>query len=145
MNKVPRESRKKQEVDVSRFKPLVEEALKAFGTHPTYAEQMSRQAVTIVRKRAVWSARTRVNKAMKSSKAECEKLNFVCEVENPCGTGACPFASTELADLNIVAPGKCARPKNSNQGPYDPDEVVRYLHAQRPSALARPQEEDEEG
>lgn len=51
--------RKKQEVDVSRFAPLVEEALKAFATRFIYAEAMLNRADATQRKRdahAAWRA-----------------------------------------------------------------------------------------
>jgi hypothetical protein len=44
-------------VDVSRFHPVVEQAMNAFQADVSYAVHMARAAVTIVRKREVWQAR----------------------------------------------------------------------------------------
>lgn len=137
-----RESRKKQEVDVTRFQPLIEEAMKAFGAHVAYAEAMSRAAVTIERKRAVWKIRTNVAKAEAAARVECEKRKFVCEVRNPCGTGKCRFAPDDLAEIELEAKGKTSRPSNSVRDPYDSEVVVRYIHKQRPSSLQRPNEDE---
>lgn len=141
-DRVPRESRKKQEIDVSRFAPLVAEALKAFGTHVAYAEAMSRAAVTIERKRAVWKTRTNVAKAEETARKKCEKRKFICEVDNPCGTGRCRFAPADLAGIELTASGKKARPANSVKGPYDSEVVVRFIQDQRPSSLVRPRDDE---
>lgn len=44
-------------VDVTAFRPVVEQALDAFQADVSYAVHMARAAVTIVRKREVWQAR----------------------------------------------------------------------------------------
>lgn len=44
-------------VDVSSFRPQIDQAMEAFQADVSYAVQMARAAVTIVRKREVWQAR----------------------------------------------------------------------------------------
>lgn len=44
-------------VDVAAFRPHIDQAMEAFQSDVSYAVQMARAAVTIVRKREVWQAR----------------------------------------------------------------------------------------
>jgi hypothetical protein len=44
-------------VDVTVFRPIIEQALDAFQADVTYAVHMARAAVTIARKREIWQAR----------------------------------------------------------------------------------------
>jgi hypothetical protein len=44
-------------VDVSHFRPVVDQAMTAFQSDVSYAVHMARAAMTIVRKREVWQAR----------------------------------------------------------------------------------------
>ncbi len=44
-------------VDVSTFRPQIDQAMAAFQADVSYAVSMARAAVTIVRKREVWQAR----------------------------------------------------------------------------------------
>lgn len=43
--------------DIGRFTTTIDQALEAFQSDVSYAVQMARAAVTIVRKREVWQAR----------------------------------------------------------------------------------------
>lgn len=44
-------------VDVTAFRPTIEQAMEAFQNDVSYAVCMARAAVTIVKKREVWQAR----------------------------------------------------------------------------------------
>lgn len=44
-------------VDVAAFLPQIDTAMQAFQNDVSYAVQMARAAVTIVRKREIWQAR----------------------------------------------------------------------------------------
>ena len=44
-------------VDVSAFRPVIDQAMEAFQADVTYAVHMARAAVTIARKRELWQAR----------------------------------------------------------------------------------------
>lgn len=44
-------------VDITRFRPLIDQAMDAFQADVSYAVHMARAAVTITRKREVWQAR----------------------------------------------------------------------------------------
>ena len=44
-------------IDTQRFRPQIEQAMAAFQADVSYAVQMARSAVTIVRKREVWAQR----------------------------------------------------------------------------------------
>lgn len=44
-------------VDVSHFRPMVEQAMEAFQADVSYAVHIARAAVSIVNKRQVWQAR----------------------------------------------------------------------------------------
>lgn len=44
-------------VDVSHFRPVIDQAMHAFQSDVSYAVHIARAAVTIVRKREVWQAR----------------------------------------------------------------------------------------
>lgn len=142
MVKMPEEIKKsrkrKQEVDVSRFMPLLQEALTAFGVDVRYAVEMSKAAGTIERKREVCKSRAEIRLAEKAAKAECEKLEFRCDVDNPCGTGACRFASKNLAKILVEKNGEIERPNNSTRLSYSIEPVVvEYTNIKRRSSARR--------
>lgn len=45
------------DIDAALFRPQIDQAMDAFQADVSYAVQMARAAVTIVRKREVWQAR----------------------------------------------------------------------------------------
>lgn len=141
---MPKKAKNKQEVDVTRFDPLVEEALRAFGADVTYAVEMSKQAVTVERKRATWKVRAAAKKAEEEARTECDKHEFVCEVKNPCGTGDCRFADPEFSGVYQIGTGKTERPRNSTQDPYAIESVVKYVIQQQVKKPRHLSEEDDE-
>ncbi len=54
---IRRSRRNHAPVDVTAFQRQIEQAMDAFAEDVSYAVQMARSAVTIVRKREVWQAR----------------------------------------------------------------------------------------
>lgn len=124
------------EIDCLVFVGLVDEALRAFETDPEYATKMARRASTIQGKRKVWSIRTELRQVERVARVKCIDAHvFYCTVQGPCGTGQCPFAEGDFADVHIPAVdnGKVKRPVLGDFPTYDIESAVGPLQQLRAS------------
>lgn len=113
---MPRRSRV---IDTEPFSDIMSEALSAYRQDPNYAILMARQATTIANKRRVWQFRLELREAESTAVKACRQAEpFVCETEQPCGTGTCRFAQGDMVLLQVPAvPGKTHRPMPSTHEP----------------------------
>jgi hypothetical protein len=120
-------------VDVSKYEPLLAEALRAYALDESYAVAVSRQAITVQNKRRVWQARLELRAAEASARQQCVTSDArVCAVGSPCGTGECPFAASEMASLLCEArSGKTTRPIPSAYDHYTIESAVRPFLARQ--------------
>jgi hypothetical protein len=134
-------TRRTRVIDTAPFEAVVEEAIVAFSTDPSYAIMMARQSSTIAHKRAIWALRIELRKAEADAVQQCRTSEpFVCSNQGPCGTGpGCRFARGDLALLEVEPSphraGKSVRPMPSeHERSYSIETAVRPLHAARTAA-----------
>ena len=127
-------ARTRAPADLAAFTGHVQAARAAFGNDVSYAVAIARAAVTITRKRAIWSARRELRAAHTDARVECAATAaFTCTALAACGVGDCKFARGDLARLTVAATvGPHHRPQaHSIGGDYSLEEAVNALAALR--------------
>ncbi len=125
---VRRAPRRLKPVDPTTFLPEIEAALAAFSADVTYAVEVATNAVTALRKRAVYAARREIRAAEKKAHAECEATPaFTCHAISPCGIGDCKFAEGALAQRNIPAQRGSGRRPQAPHDTYSVDAAAEAL------------------
>ena len=127
------------------FAGIVTAALAAFGSDESYAAEIARAAVAQSRARHHAAVRARLRQAVHRAVSACDARQgqFTCTVAQDgtgyCGTGACVFASGELATVRAApGPGRLTWPVNSSAAgtSFDPSAALGALLAARPFAVA---------
>lgn len=124
-------------IDTTKFEPVVQDALEAFRTDPSYAIAIADAARNILMKRTIWKARRQVRQAEDAARTQCEANGpQICPVTtgHPCGVPSdCPFGAPELAALPIRVSGSTrvaprVRPgADGKHATYLPDAVTWSL------------------
>jgi hypothetical protein len=118
------------------YEPLMAEALTAYAVDPTYAVAMAAKASKIKRKRVIWQARMEIRESEAEARTECAASGpALCPVRTaePCGTGSCPFAPSELSGLVPTATRSGSTATRVRPGPdgqhatYNRDAVTHVL------------------
>lgn len=112
---------------------VVEDAFSAFGLDSSYTISMARHAASIQSKRTVWSTRLELRAAAKVAARMCTSSPAAyCVNPSPCGTGQCPFAVGDLADIQVgESEGLLDRPAPSDFPTFNVDIMIRPLLALR--------------
>lgn len=129
-------------IDTVKFQPVIDEFLRAAAVDADYTVAICAAAVRIRSKRAQWEARLALRAAEKAAREACAASALTsCEVQNPCGTGACPMGSPEFAhiDAPAIAPTvhKAAarrtrpQPRTGPGGEYTIESALPLVLAQR--------------
>jgi len=141
--------RSPRHIPVEQFGPLVAEAAEAYAIDVSYAIAMLNAATNIHRKRSTWVVRQFLREAEATARRACEAAGpRECRVTEPCGTGRCPFAERELAELvGVPSVGKInskarasrpqPRPADAPGAIYSIESAVQPLLELRASRGAR--------
>ena len=115
------------------------EALAAYGIDASYAVSMAHTAAAIIHKRATWALRIELRAAEKVARTACVASDLTsCDLIEPCGTSACPYARGDLAELVDVpsfsrlgtSKSKATRPQpgpDGSHGLYSIEAAVQPL------------------
>lgn len=116
------------------YDQLISSAQEAFSSDVSYLISMVTQARTVINKRRVWALRAELREANQAATSQCaSKEPFECHVSDPCGTGKCPFAVGDFANLQTPPKtGKLRRPMPSSRNQlYDLESSLSQLQAMR--------------
>lgn len=100
-------------VNTFEFESLVDQAREAFSNDVTYFENMFVNVFKVKLRQTKACLRKELKSAETGARKQCVASDIrACYNVSPCGTGYCPFAKGDIAELRVPdVPGKHTRPQ----------------------------------